>query len=578
MSNLVKLACGSLLTLAIAGAPAGAQEIELEPFVEGLALPLAPVAPGDGSSRLFIVQQGGLIRLFQAGVLEAQPFLDLTGQVSCCNEQGLLDVVFHPDYENNGFFFVNYTAANGDTVVSRFSVSADPDRADPDSETEVLRFSQPFTNHNGGDLAFGPDGYLYISSGDGGSGGDPQNNGQDLGTLLGKILRLDVDGLPAAIPPDNPFVGDSSARDEIFAYGLRNPWRFAFDRESGDLFIGDVGQNAMEEVDLISADSGGGQNFGWRLMEGTACFDPATGCNDGSLTLPIVEYGHDEGCSVTGGFRYRGASMPTLAGTYVYGDYCSGRISGATPSGGGNWSSRVLLESGRNIVAFGEDDDGELYLVDRSGGSGTIYRILAKALFRGGFESGDTSGWKSRRPTQLSVVQPGLANSAFALAVSLEGAARPSFLRATRPRAEEGLTVDFRLAANRVDLANGEVEILALVGADGARHVRLTLEPAGNRYRLDVHVLEDDGSVTRIGGTRIARRRATRFGLEWTRASAPGAADGTVRLLRKRKVRVRASDLANGGRVVEELVIGLPDGAEIPGLGAFLLDEFVITR
>lgn len=564
--------------LAVAGGRAAAQEIELEPLIEGLDQPVVVTTGGDRTGRLFVVEQVGRIHIFQAGALLPEPFLDLSREISCCGEQGLLGLAFHPEYAKNGFFFVNYTDPAGNTVVSRFSVSADPDRADPDSETELLSFSQPFTNHNGGDLAFGPDGYLYVSSGDGGSGGDPGNNAQDLGSLLGKILRLDVDGQPVAIPPDNPFVGDSAVRDEIFAYGLRNPWRFSFDRETGDLLIGDVGQSAVEEIDLLPTGSGGGQNYGWRLMEGSACFDPATGCNDGTLTLPILEYGHDEGCSVTGGYRYRGAAIPELTGTYLYGDYCRGTIWGATPAGDGSWSSEELLASGLNIVAFGEDGDGELFVVGRRGRAGTVYRVLGKALFRGGFESGDTSGWKSRRPTQLRVIRPGLANTAHALAVSLEGAGRPSFLRATRPRRETGLTVDFRLAANRVDLAGGEVEVLALVGAGGDRHVRLTLEPAGNRYRLSLYVLEAGGGLTRVGGTRIARKSATRFGLEWTRASAPGAADGTVRLLRKRKVRARASDLANGDRVVEELVVGLPDGVEVSGSGSFLLDEFVLSR
>jgi glucose/arabinose dehydrogenase len=230
-------------------------------------------------------------------------------------------VAFHPNYVGNGFFYVSYTDAAGDSVIARYSVSADPNRADLASGVILLTITQPFSNHNGGQLQFGPDGYLYISIGDGGSGGDPQNNGQNLGNLLGKILRIDVaSGFPFAVPADNPFVGVGGAREEIWSYGLRNPWRFSFDRLTGDLFIGDVGQSSWEEVDFQPAGSAGGENYGWRLMEGSSCFNPSTDCNNGTLTLPIREYDHTVGCSVTGGYRYRGSANFDLEGFYFYGD------------------------------------------------------------------------------------------------------------------------------------------------------------------------------------------------------------------------------------------------------------------
>ena len=278
----------ALLLAALSYPALAADAIELELLAGGLDRPLGLIDAGDGSGRLFIVEQVGSIRIHDNGEVLSTPFLDLSSRVSCCNERGLLGLAFHPDYAQNDFFFVNYTDASGRTVVSRFSVSGDPNRADAGSEVEVLSFDQPFSNHNGGHLAFGPDGYLYIATGDGGSGGDPQNNGQQLDTLLGKILRVDVDGLPLAIPPDNPFVGDTTARDEIWAYGLRNPWRFSFDRRTGDLFIADVGQDRREEIDLQPSGSPGGQNYGWRRMEGSICFQPASGCTDGSLVLPIL--------------------------------------------------------------------------------------------------------------------------------------------------------------------------------------------------------------------------------------------------------------------------------------------------
>ncbi|MFW6175981.1 MAG: PQQ-dependent sugar dehydrogenase, partial [Acidobacteriota bacterium] len=299
-------------------------------MASGLDFPTTVVQPADGTGRFFVLEQPGRVRVVQDGELLPEPFLDFSNQVSCCDERGLIGLAFHPDFAANGELFVHYTDLAGDTQIVRYRVSGDPNRADPGSAEPLLSLGQPFANHNGGQLAFGPDGFLYIGLGDGGSGSDPMDNGQDVTTLLGKILRIDVDrtdpGLAYGLPPDNPQISDEpGARREIWAYGLRNPWRFSFDRATGDLFIGDVGENQREEIDLAPAGQGG-QNFGWRLKEGTLCHVPSTGCEREGLVDPILEYSHDQGCSVTGGFRYRGSASPALTGVYLYGDFCSGLL------------------------------------------------------------------------------------------------------------------------------------------------------------------------------------------------------------------------------------------------------------
>ena len=352
--------------------------IGVKPIVTGLANPVAITHAGDGSGRLFITRKGGKVIVYDGTKVLPEPFVDLSSLVSTVGEQGLLSVAFHPSYENNGFFFVNYTDTNGDTVIARYSVSSDLNVADQNSAFVILNITQPFRNHNGGQLQFGPDGYLYIGMGDGGSAGDTQNNAQNPGKLLGKLLRVDVDGeVPYAIPTSNPFVGNSEALDEIWALGLRNPWRFSFDRQTGDLFIGDVGQRTWEEVNFQSANSPGGENYGWRLMEGTHCFNPATECNDGTLTLPIIEYDHSLGCSITGGYRYRGSRNRDLYGVYLYADYCTGRIWGAKEDGNGGWMITELLDTDFRITTFGEDESGEIYVADSR--SGIIYQIVQKS-------------------------------------------------------------------------------------------------------------------------------------------------------------------------------------------------------
>lgn len=357
-----------------------AQEIRLTPVVAGLSAPTDIQNAGDGSGRLFVVEQRGTIRIVRNGALLPNFFLDIRDRVSSGGERGLLGLAFPPGFAQSGRFYVNYTNASGNTVIAQYRVGADPDRADQGSEVPLLTVNQPFANHNGGQLAFGPDGFLYIGMGDGGSGGDPQGHGQNPGSLLGKMLRVDVESSPGTvrIPPDNPFAMlAGGTRPEIWATGLRNPWRFSFDAGTGDLWIADVGQNLYEEVNFQAASSPGGENYGWNRMEGLHCFQP--NCSTEGLTLPVVEYPQTGGnCSVTGGYVYRGSSA-ALRGFYIYGDYCSGMIWGIEQSGGGrlgaSYQNRLLLDSDAQITTFGQDEARELYLANAR--SGQILRIEA---------------------------------------------------------------------------------------------------------------------------------------------------------------------------------------------------------
>lgn len=350
-------------------------QIQLQPVLnQWFQRPVYLTHANDG--RLFVVEQHGLIHIVQDGQLAPQPFLDIRDRVgSNANEQGLLSVAFHPDYAENGLFYVNYTDSNGSTIIARFHVDAEePNRADPSSEQRLLTIAQPYSNHNGGLIKFGPDGYLYIGMGDGGSQGDPEGHGQSKRTLLGALLRIDVNtaDAPYGIPASNPFVGDDAARGEIWATGLRNPWRFSFDRQTGDLFIADVGQNQWEEVSFQPANSTGGENYGWHVMEGSHCYNP-TNCDAAQFVRPIFEYEHAVGgCSITGGYVYRGQQFPQLVGNYFVADYCTGYIWRLFQQADGRWDAAVVLESGLTIASFGEDAQGELYVLDHGGG---IYQI-----------------------------------------------------------------------------------------------------------------------------------------------------------------------------------------------------------
>jgi len=369
MSRALLLFASLFLTLA---ASAANPLLTFETVATDLDNPVAVTHAGD--SRLFITLQPGRIVIHDGTRVLPTPFLDIQSLVRFGGERGLLGLAFHPRYAENGFFFVNYTDLSGHTVVARYHVSSDPNRADPATRKQILFVQQPFSNHNGGELQFGRDGYLYIGMGDGGSGGDPGNRAQNLTDLLGKMLRVDVDnGDPYAIPPSNPYVGTTAARPEIWASGLRNPWRFSFDRDNGDLWIADVGQGAWEEVNFQPGTSIGGENYGWRRMEGTHCFNPSTNCNNGTLVVPVIEYDHSAGaCSVTGGYVYRGSQHPRLKGLYLYGDFCSGRIWGATRSQAGEITIHDLSDTAFNISAFGQDSNGELYVADLGG---AVYRI-----------------------------------------------------------------------------------------------------------------------------------------------------------------------------------------------------------
>jgi glucose/arabinose dehydrogenase len=362
----------SLAALGASAARGQGPAIAIEAVVtSGVRQPLLVTHAGDGSGRLFVIEQPGLIRVIQDGALRPEPFLNITARVQSGGERGLLGLAFHPAYRSNGRYYVNYTRVpDGGTIVAEYTVSQNPN-VSQQRERVLLFVPQPYPNHNGGMIAFGPDGFLYVGLGDGGSAGDPQNRAQNPGELLGKMLRIDVNrsdrGLPYAIPADNPHAA-GGGRPEIFASGLRNPWRFSFDRRTGELWAADVGQHSWEEIDIVRR----GGNYGWRIMEGNHCFNPPQGCPTAGLVPPVAEYatGKDGRCSITGGYVYRGARIPSLVGTYVYGDYCSGEIFGL--SGG---RAQLLVSSRLRITSFGEDEAGELYV---AGHNGTIHRLVAR--------------------------------------------------------------------------------------------------------------------------------------------------------------------------------------------------------
>lgn len=360
------------------GTPGTTQSVTLdfsfEPILSGFKRPVFVTSNGiAGDERLFVVEKGGLIRIVADGAIQPMPFLNVTSLVATSgNEQGLLGMAFHPDFERNGRFFIAYTgitAGAGDNTVAEYRVSAaNPDLADPATGKIILAIPDFAANHNGGMIAFGPDGYLYFGTGDGGQAGDPRQNGQDKEALLGKMLRLDVDNVPPGstygIPASNPFANGGGA-PEAWAYGLRNPWRFSFDRETGDLYIADVGQAKFEEVNFQSATSKGGENYGWNIVEGSECYT-GSGCDKTTSVAPVVAYDHSKGCSITGGYVYRGAAYPEIAGLYLYTDYCSGTVWSLT-RGDNTFSSSILLEGVDSVTSFGEDNAGEMYAVDDNG-------------------------------------------------------------------------------------------------------------------------------------------------------------------------------------------------------------------
>jgi glucose/arabinose dehydrogenase len=370
--------CGSQFESETPDLPDGPVPVGLQEVASGLAFPLYLTAPA-GDPRLFIVEKGGTIRIVQNGALLPTPFLDFSAKVSTGGEQGLLGLAFDPQYASTGRFVVHYTDLAGDTRVSLLRISLDPNVADPASELPILAVDQPFTNHNGGQVLFGLDGYLYVMLGDGGSAGDPGDRGQSLADLLGSILRIQpLEGGGYAVPPDNPFVGMPNVRPEIWSYGLRNPWRVDLDPVTGDLYVADVGQGKWEEVSVSTAAAGAGRgvNFGWRIMEGPECFNPSP-CDQSGLELPVVSYDHGQGCSITGGFVYRGSAIPALQGHYFYSDFCAGFVHSFRLQDGAavdqfRWPT---LAPGPNIPGFGRDAAGELYILATNG---VVYRMVPR--------------------------------------------------------------------------------------------------------------------------------------------------------------------------------------------------------
>ncbi|HEV3197194.1 MAG TPA: PQQ-dependent sugar dehydrogenase [Bryobacteraceae bacterium] len=418
------IAAGMLLSMRLP-----AQEFRLVQVASGIDAPTDIQNAGDGSGRLFFVQQNGIVRLSRNGVLAIPPFLDISAKTRANGEQGLLGLAFPPKFAQNGRFYVDYTDLTGNTVIAQYRVSANPDVADATSATVLMTIPQPFDNHKGGQVRFGPDGYLYIGMGDGGSEGDPLHNGQSLGTLLGKLLRIDVESDPGHvhIPPDNPFLKTAGARPEIWAYGLRNPWRFSFDSATNDLYIADVGQDHFEEIDYQPASSHGGDNYGWSIMEGMHCYQ--FGCSFQGLKLPVAEYSHAEGCAVTGGFVYRGRGSPGLRGTYIYADWCSGVFWGLTHDGGVWSANRLAKFTGAAITTFGQDEAGEIYAADAAGG--TVYHVVgptAPRILAGGvvnaasFAQGMVAGPLATVFAAGVMDAPGVAQaSQIPLATSLNG-------------------------------------------------------------------------------------------------------------------------------------------------------------
>ncbi len=374
---------GAAMAATMAPLPAGIPDpsgYQWSLVADGFDSPLGLISANDGSGRQFAVEQSGKIWIIKDGEVSFDPFLDIGTLIPQTvfqggyTEQGLLGLAFHPQYKDNGVFFIDYIDTNGNTVVARYQVSSDPEKADPNSARVVITVNQPYPDHNGGNIAFGPDGYLYIALGDGGNPDDPLRNGQNMDTLLAKILRIDINATPYKVPADNPFVNVSGVKPETWASGLRNPWRFSFDKQTGDLYIGDVGQWAYEEIDFQPAGQGG-QNYGWSAYQGMHPHIKQTiPVDESKLTLPVLEYAHTEGCSVTGGYVYRGTALPAMNGIYLYGDYCNGRVWAANRLADGTWQSYLWMQTGYVISSFGQDESGELYVVDYKG---AFYKLTA---------------------------------------------------------------------------------------------------------------------------------------------------------------------------------------------------------
>lgn len=537
-------------------------DLVFDPIGRPLLLPVAVTHAGDGSGRLFVSEQHGRIIVWDGDHFLPRPMLDISHKVGCCGERGFYAVAFHPDFSNNGFFFVSYIEGTreiiGKSVVSRFRVSPDdPNVADPSSEEVLFELEQPNGGHNAGQIQFGPDGMLYLSLGDGGLGGDDENFAQRLDVLFGKVLRLDVNGeAPYEIPPDNPFVGTPDARGEIWALGLRNPWRFSFDRVTGDMFIGDVGVSRREEINFLPATSSGGENYGWRTMEGSLCYTPFNGCDMAGLTLPIVEYDHGPGgdCdgSVSGGYSYRGADMPELEGIYLFGDYCHGWIFGARQTAG-EWMLLGPKETGYTITAFGEDEAGELYVVDYL--SGLVYRIKDRwplpelsvvtpiTVGAGGAGFTMTLGGENFVPASqvtwngenLEVEYVGSARLQAHVPEELIAAAAPGTVRVFNPEPGGGLSAVFSTAVEPADSLAPSFNEGGLVGATGA--ARAATGSLATLYGIDLAITTESAAAaplpTSLGGVSVLYNGELALPLLYAsngqiNLQIPWEADGTV--------------------------------------------------
>ncbi len=551
---------------------------DLDLVATGFESPTVLAAAGDGSGRLFLAEQGGRVWVIDDGEVVAEPFLDISDRVRDGGGNGLLGLAFHPDFEDNGFVFANYVSLSGHTTIARYRVqNNNPNRARASSEALAVVFDLPAGNHKGGDIAFGPDGYLYLTMGDASSGGDPDDNAQNLGSPFGKILRYDVDTIPAVAPAGNPFFGVAGARDEIWAYGLRNPWRMSFDSATGDMFVADVGEDQAEEVNFQPAGSPGGENYGWRRKEGSFCFEPATGCEDVALTSPVVEYEHDVGCSITGGYGYRGSAAKTIAGHYLYGDFCSGNIWAAAPNANGVWVSRFLERSGLNIVTFGRDDAGELYVVDRT--AGTVYKLVSRELLASGFETGTFAGWKRRGAVEL--IEPGLApsglgRSGFAASVVVVPGGDSAIKR--KLGGERRLETSFVIELSGLDLDGDAADVATWRDGKTTLARVSAAQVAPKRFRIEIYATDTVLGERLVGSFKLARSRSVQIDLEWTAASALGSADGSVRLLKNLRRRGDLTDLSTGDLRMKALELGLPEGAPAGADGSVIVDEIVLSR
>ncbi|MEM9293796.1 MAG: PQQ-dependent sugar dehydrogenase [Acidobacteriota bacterium] len=564
--------------------PQSLASLSLQQVATGFSSPIGLANAGDNSDRLFVVEKAGIIRIIDGGTVLPTPFLNISGLVSTTSERGLLGLAFHPDYATNGLFFVHYSNNSGATTIARYSVSSgNPDVADSASAAILLTVSQPASNHNGGGIAFGPDGYLYIALGDGGGQNDQFGHGQNLTTLLASVLRIDVDsGSPYSIPADNPFVGaGGSTQEEIWAYGLRNPWRISFDRETGDLFIGDVGQTRLEEVNFQPAASTGGENYGWNTMEGTLCFSPSSGCDTTGLTLPILEYTHTFGCSITGGYRYRGTAIPALVGTYLYADYCQGTIWGGVQNDDGTWLTRVMLGAFGNVSSFGEDEDGEIYVVEIGG---AVSRIVStntpNDVFADTFDGGDLGQWGGPGVGTEDLAVTGTAGigGGMGLEVTFDDLERHYIVDET-PDGENHYRVRFLFDPNSLTMdENKRHKILTAFSETPSRRLlTFVIRYQSGNFFLRVKGHLDDGSWAQAAWINLGDEPRV-LEAEWLKATDFATPDGRLRVWVDDVLQDTLTGLDFDDGSIDFVRFGTVGGTDLGTSGSVYLDDFVTTR